>query len=755
MINYTNLDLNIIKKQISDLAYIKEAKSFIVDEEVIFNPLVINSKLEYTKQALKILKDGNIISFDGIENIESILDKADKSINLSPNELLRVLVFHNHCSRIRKLFYKFDQDLNIRDFSDSLKITPNVFSQIENCIDNSGEIKEDASDELRRINAELNQCQKDLYNKAYNFIDRHSESLQESNIFERNNRITFLVKNSDKNKFQGYAYGTSASGLAVYIEPGSFIDINNRKVALIQAKEDEIARICAHLTYLVSSVSDDYRHNFKSLVELNAIFAKAEYGFIHQGIVAETIHERNFVFEDLCHPLIEQKKVVSNSYRLYDNYKGIVISGSNTGGKTVSLKAIGLSVIMSYLGIPIIASKANIPLYDNVYVDIDDNQSIQDSLSTFSAHISNIDQILSKATDKSLILIDELISGTDPKQAQAISLAILDEILNIKSSFIITTHFDDVKYYSYEKDDILLSSVGFNMDTLMPTYHYIENSIGSSNALEIASRYFSNQTIIENSKKYLAKNRTYEDELVEKLNRQLSDVEDIKTNIKQLENETIRTNEEYQNKIKKFENEKETLKEQYIEELNAYIDGIKKKAEDKLNSIKDKNSNVLKEIKNLEVDSIDDEANQVEELKVGDNVRIKDNEQIGTILSINGNNASIDIRGITVKTKLNDLTLMPKIKTKKVVVEKKKHPRVASEINLVGQRVEEAIVMMENYLDSALLSNMSQVKVIHGIGTGQLRNGLRARLKKLSYVKSFKDGDFYDGGSAVTIVEFK
>jgi len=755
MDNYSCIDLNIIKNQIADLAAVNEAKSFIIDEEVSFNPLVINNKLENTKQALKILQEGNIIGFDGIENINNILDKADKSINLSSNEILKTLVFHNHCTRIKKLFYKFDKDLSIRDYSDSINVYANIFDEIEKCVDNSGEIKEDATDELRRINSELNQCQKDLYNKAYSFIDKHNDSLQEPNIFERNDRITFLVKNSDKNKFKGYTYGTSASGLACYIEPGSFIDLNNHKVQLVQDKEDEIQRICAHLTYLISSVSDDYRHNFESIVLLNVIFAKAQYGYDNNAIIAQTINNKNFEFEDLCHPLIDKNKVISNNYRLFDNYKGIVISGSNTGGKTVSLKAIGLSVIMSYLGIPIIASKALIPLYDNVYVDIDDNQSIQDSLSTFSAHISNIDGILKKATNKSLILIDELISGTDPKQAQAISLAILDEILDINSSFIITTHFDDVKNYSYEKEDILLSSVGFNMDNLMPTYRYIENSIGSSNALEIASRYFSNKKIIERSKQYLEINKTNQDKLVEKLNNELSDIEEIKYNVKTLEQNNIKLNNEYLNKIKQFDEEKQTLKQKYIDELNNYIEDIKEKAKQKLDNIKQEDKNIINNIANLKIDNIDSDEQVNISFNVGDNVRIKDNEQIGTILAINGNNATIDIRGITIKTKLSDLTLMPKMQKKKVTTEKKKYARVPSEINLVGQRVEDALVLMESYLDSAMLANMSSVKVIHGIGTGQLRTGIRNRLKKLSYVKSFKDGDYYDGSSAVTIVEFK
>lgn len=755
MNSYSCLDLDIIKQKVASLACINEAKDFICEEEVPFNPLQIKNNLVQTKEALNILKDNNVINFDGIENINDLLEKADKGITLSGNELLRILVFHNHCYRLKRLFTKFDKELSIRDYTDSINVDIQTFEKIENCIDNTGEVKEDATTELKNIYKDLQQADKDLYNRAHQFIDKHTSSLQEPTVFERNGRITFLIKNSDKNKYGGYAYGASASGLACYVEPNIFIELNNHKLSLLEARDKEINRILQHLTYLIACVSEYYIHNFESLKMLNVIFAKATYGFDHNGILADICDGYYFDIKDLCHPLIDENKVVSNSYRLFEPYQGIVISGSNTGGKTVSLKAIGLSVLMSYLGIPIIASKANIPLYRNVYVDIDDNQSIEDSLSTFSAHITNINSILSKAKDDSLILIDELISGTDPKEAQAISLAIMEKIQKIGSTFIITTHFDDIKNYAYKDERILLSSVGFNMETLTPNYRYIEDSIGSSNAIEIASRYFDDTNIIDRAKYYLSENRSKEDELIEKLSRQISENEILKD---ELNNETNKYNQlvdEYNKKIIDFENEKELLKNRYIEELNEYINEIKEKAQIKLDSIKEvSNSNIIKQINELKIDSLEQEEKEIK-FNIGDNVRIKDNEQIGTITDIKNDIISINVRGITVKTNKNKLTLMPKIKAHKVYVERKHYSRVPAEINLVGERVEDAIIRLEPYLDSALLANMSSVKIIHGYGTGALRSAIRENLKKKKFIKNIKDGDYYDGGGAVTIVEFK
>jgi DNA mismatch repair protein MutS2 len=752
MNDFKNLNLDAIRNQLKDFAAIDEAKAFIEEETADFNPLVIRKKSKETAEAMKILHDGNNVSFDGIIDLSDIFGKAEKQIMLTGTELKSTAVFHNHCSRLRKQFQSFDENLSIRDYSDGIQLVPAVFEEIDDLIEVSGEVKEDATPTLKQINRDLQKVENDLYSKAYQFMDRHGVSLQERSIIVRNDRLTFLIKSNDKNKFKGYTYGTSSSGLAYYIEPESFIDLNNRKISLMQDKEDEIARILVSLSYKVAAVSEEYRSNFDSLMRLCVIFAKARYGQMHNAIIPELSDERYFNFKDLCHPLIDEHKVVSNSYRIYEPYRGIVISGSNTGGKTVSLKAIGLSIVMTYLGIPIIASEALVPLYNNIFVDIDDNQSIENSLSTFSAHITNINRILNKADDASLILIDELISGTDPKQAQAISLSILDKIKELGSIFVITTHFDDIKKYSYEDENIMLSSVGFNMDTLAPTYHYYENSVGSSNALEIASRYIDDPALIERAYDYLKRNQTEQDKLLDELSVRIDETNQLKEELSQLEDDLKHKNNELEKKINEFEKEKAALKEKYMQDLRDYIDEVKEKAQDKLDSIKEKKMDVVQEIDELVEEPLVEESVV---FQVGDNVRISGNEQVGTILAINNETASIDIRGITVKTNLNRLTLMPKMAKKKAKVEARHYGRVPMEINVVGERVEDALDIVEEYLDKANAAKMSQVKVIHGIGTGALRTALRNRMKSLSYIKSFKDGDYHDGGSAVTMVEFK
>lgn len=516
MNNYNSIDLNKVKEQVLEFCAIDDSKTFILNEEVSFNPLQIKKNLRQSDEVIKLLNKGFNISFDGIENISDIFENANKNIVLSTIELSKILSFHNHCRRIKNKIDEIEDDYLIKDYSDSININEDLARRIGKVVDINGGIKEDASEKLSSIFYEINRNLDSIHSLSASFISKNNAYLQENNVFYRNDRVTFLLKNSAKNKFNGYQYGTSASGLASYVEPEQFIELNNKKLSLENDKQEEVNRLLKELTYYVSLYSQFYIANFDSIMMLDVIFAKGEYGYNKGGIVSK-INSDNYLFlKNIAHPLIASNLVVSNTYELNNEYQGIVISGTNTGGKTVGLKLIGLSVLMSYLGIPLIAEEAQIPLYDNIYIDIDDNQSINNALSTFSAHISNINMILNNATEDSLILIDELISGTDPKEAQAISLAILEKILELKSKFVITTHYDEIKQFSFNNERILLSSVGFDLDELKPTYKYIENSIGMSNAIDIADRYFDSKEIIDNARKFLNINKSKEDELLDR-----------------------------------------------------------------------------------------------------------------------------------------------------------------------------------------------------------------------------------------------
>lgn len=752
MINYNQIDLDKVKEEVSKYAAITDSRIFIMNEIVPFNPLEIQRNLNETKEILNLLKKDIFISFSGIENINHIFNQAKKEMILTLKDVSDVLNFHNHCKRIKNTLDSIDDELDVKDYSDSIYVNDLMAKQINDVVDNYGNIKDDASDNLKNILKKIETNEQSLNNKAHEFLNRHNSSLQEASIFLRNGRVVFLLKNADKNKYKGYSYGSSSSGLATYVEPESFIDLNNNKIAFEEEKEEEIKRILMNLTYLISDNSDYYINNFNSLLKLDVVYAKAMYGFKECGIVS-SIGDYLYL-KDVCHPLINKDTVISNTYTLSSPYKGIVISGTNTGGKTVGLKTIGLSVLETYLGIPVIASESIIPLYNNVFVDIDDNQSISNSLSTFSAHISNINYILNNANHNSLILIDELISGTDPKEAQAISLSILNKILELGSSFVITTHYDDIKNFAYKNPNILLSSVGFDTEKLQPTYKYIENSVGSSNALDIAERYFDDHTLIEYARSIVKNSSSKEEELMNKL------AKEIENNVKLKEESQNKIDEyndlinSYKSKIDSFEKDKNDLKIKYQKELNEYIDEIKQMAQDKLDSIVDKKDiRIIKEIEDLSFDTEEDKQDTI--FEVGDNVKVGSNDMIGVIDEINNDKVVVNINGMSIKTTLDNLTKMPKTKKKAIQTITNDKPSIKRELNLVGKHIDEALMDLEPFLDAALLNNLSEVKVIHGIGTGQLKNAIRDRLKKLKFVKSYDNGDFYDGAGAVTIVRLK
>ena len=752
MNNYSEIDLNKVKEDVAKYASIDDSKSFILNEEVPFNPIRIKRNISETKEILELLKKDNFISFDGIENISDILDRAKKDIPLTSIEVAKVLNFHNHAKRIKDVLNKLEDELLIKDYTDSINLNSQMASEINRVVDNYGNIKDDASLKLKGIIVAINQNDKALFDTARTFIQRHLNSLQEPTSYLRNNRVTFLIKNSDKNKFNGYTYGTSASGLASYVEPEVMISLNNAHISLAEDKDDEIAKLLMNLTYIIGANADDYLNNYDSLIRLNVVYAKATYGYKNSAVLGSITVDRLFL-KDVCHPLIDIKNVVSNTYRLEKPYQGIVISGTNTGGKTVGLKVIGLSVLMTYLGIPVIASEVEVPLYDNIYVDIDDNQSISNSLSTFSAHISNINNILNKANEKSLILIDELISGTDPKEAQAISLAILNKIEKLHSNFVITTHYDDIKNYAYSNEHILLSSVGFDNQLLKPTYKYIENSVGASNALEIADRYFDDKELISFARNVVKENSNKQDELMDKLSKEIEDNEILKNQNLEMINENKSLKEELNRKLIEFENEKDILRKKYELELNEYLDEIKEKAIDKLYSIKEKKQvNIVNEIEDLKVNFV----KEVVTFEVGDNVKVGEGDRIGTILNINGNKVEVNVNGMSIKTSLDNLTKMPKTIKKEYKGESKTYnKKINHELVIVGKHIDEGLEEMEYFLDEALSNNLEQVKIIHGIGSGQLKNAVRDKLKKLRFVKSFSDGDYHDGGSAVTMVKLK
>lgn len=760
---YQSLELDEVFTKIAHYCGMDSSIAALNNSDIFFNPLIIKRRLAETREAWNILNAGSDVDFSGIRDVRELLQKTLRGQVLTTQELQACISFHFHCMRLRSLFRHFTEINHLQDYADGLLLAEKTYRELETLVDQNGRMKRSASKHLALLFASFESTERDLAQKAKNFMKENATSLQEDASYYRNDRLTFLVKNSDKNKFNGYKYGDSASGQATYVEPALFVELNNQHLSYQEEIEKEMRRILVQASEKIAATADIYLHNYENLEALDLIFAKAKYGYTHQGCIAELCSDGELDLINIAHPLLPQEVVVRNHYRFLPGKYGIIISGSNTGGKTISLKTIGLAVLMTYLGIPLMAEEAFVPLYDHLFVDIQDEQSIASSLSTFSSHLRNLHEIFTQATSHSLILIDELATGTDPREAEALSLAILDRFLQERVHFILTTHYEAIKQYAFEKEEIILSSVGFDQESLLPTYRYHENMSGSSNALAIARKYLMDDELLSNAEAYLLKQKSYTEKLLVRLAEKEKILQDKENIFTQKEDDLSRREEGIEQReiyLKQQEAElelhaKEKLDnyvQQKIEEIDQWMQSFKENQKASSDAAKQL-SQRLRKVNTLQNKTSHKTA---ESVKVGDRVRLIGTERSGILASIEQDRGNVVMGSLTVNTELKKLEKLPPLNAPKtpnrLPIPKKK---VAREINVIGQRVEQALAMVDKYLDDAYGAKKTSVKIIHGIGTMALRNAIREHLQKMHTVKSFKDGDFYDGGSAVTIVELQ
>lgn len=758
MQDFSGLELPLIQAMVAKEASFTLSKEHILNERVIFNPLAIKSNIAKTHEALELIKVHGRFRFDEINDISDSLKRVNKGLTLTAYELGDVLYHNTEIKRIIRYFRQLDELEELTDYTDSLYYSEKLISLIGKAINDNREIRKDATPKLVNLSEKLNHVESLINDACRIFLRDNALSVQENVVYYRNNRACFLVKNSDKNKYNGFSYGSSASGQASYVEPSGLISLNNQKNEIEQAINEEQKRILLALSLEVAKDAQHFMDNLESIMILDSIMAKANFGFENDGVLAE-VGGDDLYLKDIAHPLIDQKQVVINTYRIVNPYRAIVISGSNTGGKTVSLKIIGLSVLMTYLGIPLLASEAHLPFYDSVIDDINDSQSIVDSISTFSARLVSLNKIINDADEHSLVLIDEIASGTDPKEGEALALATIEHLVANNVTFVITTHFNGVKRYALANDKILLSSQAFDPIKFKPTYKYIENSLGQSNGLDIATRYLSNQNLVNRARDILKESENTEERLIRELEKEKQNVSFLKSQLNEELAKEKAINQDYENRLKLFKENEEKLKDEAREKAEAYLLAQKQKAKSILKAIQKqdiKYHEAIKKAKELDEDLDDeDETTSSEPINIGDTVKVLSTGQVGKVMEIKKDKVAVEVNGISLKTKLGNLrkTVAPKVKTKKHV--DKTFKRADKELVLVGMRCEEALEHLSKYLDDAYGSNMSQVKIVHGIGTGVLRKAVWDYLKKCKNVKTFHYGDAYDGSTAVTIVEFK
>ena len=746
----------------------------------------VQNMLDETKEAVSLTIRNSCPSFYEFQDIDLSIKNLESGISLSPFAILNL-------NKILEMSYELKNYFN-KDYIDAsnypilsklfslLYTNKNIIDKIHYCISDEGIIEDNASSTLKSIRNKQKNLENDIRTKLNDMIHGNfSKYLQDNIITIRNDRFVIPVKEEYRLSVKGFVHDVSNAGSTLFIEPISIFEMNNEINKLKLDEELEIEIILQKLSFLFEPYIEELKQDVELIGKLDFIFAKAKYSKELDGITPILNTQREINLKNARHPLIDKSTVVPISLNLGRDFSCLLITGPNTGGKTVSLKTVGLLSCMACAGLNIPASEnSSIYVFDKIFADIGDDQSISNSLSTFSSHMLNIVSIIKNATKNSLVLVDELGSGTDPIEGANLAISILEHLYNLGALTIATTHYQELKQYALTTPGFENASVEFNINTLKPTYNLLVGIPGKSNAFAISKNLGLPNSIIENAKSLMSKDQINFEEILKNIYDQKSLIENEKIEIeKKLEH--ISTLE------KSLITDNENLQKQEQDILN----NAKINARDILLNAKDEASNIIKEL------------NQITNTKTAENLRNQLNKSISSLNNMSmlennkkhqHNSNSLDIKDIkpnmTVfirKFNSNGIVLSRPSKSNEVQVQigliktnlsineleqahtdlKKekvltstytnlsKAKNVKSEINVIGLNVEEAIFVVDKFLDDATLSKLSTVRIVHGKGTGKLMNGIHKFLKTNPHVKSYRIGTYGEGEMGVTEVELR
>lgn len=771
------LEIDVILNQLKDYCIIEKSKNTVDKIKPSSDLLYLNNELDKVDEALQIIERMDRAPIMMSEEYETCVKLAEKGSTLSGNDLYLTVKLYNTI-KYNSLFLSSLKKENIstvyyEEYVNNLYINEYLYSSLKKSIGEDGEVLDNATQQLASIRHRLHTIDARIKQKLQEILGKEAAKLSQNTISLRDGHYVLPVRAEYKNSFKGSILDVSGSQQTVYIEPQQIIELTAKKAELIQEEKIEVERILRFLSKDIGNEATILLENYSIIVNIDLMFAK---GLLAKHQNASRPKINNELILDLVearHPLLKVKKVIPNNIS-FDKYQGIVITGPNTGGKTVLLKTVGLLTLMTKYGLLIPAAKqSNVMIYDNVFCDIGDDQSIESNLSTFSAHMTNIVNIIENVTPNSLVLFDEIGGGTDPTEGSNLAIAILEHLVNNKISFITTTHYSELKTYAYSSNLIVNASMEFNRDTLSPTYHLKLGIPGSSNAFEIATKLGLRTDIIENAKTRTIENSNDVSELIKKLEYTSTKLDEKIQEASIEKDEYIKLNKELDKKIKILEKEKESILNKIQNDALLEVDKIKTDALELLDEIKNQKSNNLKlhEAIALQkmVDDIEIKSNRPKKvvkkvnrrpLEEGDDVYSKDYDQYGVIVKkLKNGDFNVNFGNFVIKMNPSDLELVDKNETPKPKVNiarsiVSKNP-VSLSLDLRGERYEEAKEKLDKYFDDALLAGLKQVTIIHGYGTGTIRTLVQNYVKKHKLVDSYRYGGQGEGGMGSTIVTLK
>ncbi|WP_248930180.1 endonuclease MutS2 [Paenibacillus hamazuiensis] len=746
----------------------------------------VKRRLKATDEATNVdrLKGG--APFGGIRDITAALHRARIGGMLNTTELLDIATTIFGARRLHKFIEAANEEYEVpllMGLCGNLADHKPVEEAIRRCIDENAQVLDSASPELARIRQELKTNETRARDRLEQMIRTPSiqKMLQDNIITMRGDRYVIPVKQEYRGHFGGMIHDQSASGATLFIEPESVVQLNNKLRELTLKEQAEIEKILRALTAKVGEVVDDLLNNVDILGELDFIFAKAGLAR-EQKSTMPRMNDRGFIkIKRGRHPLIAPDKVVPLDIELGNQYSTIIVTGPNTGGKTVSLKCIGLLSLMAMAGLFVPAEEGSqLCVFDAIYADIGDEQSIEQNLSTFSSHMTNIIRILREMTPKSLVLLDELGAGTDPAEGSALAIAILEYIQKMGSRMVATTHYSELKAYAYERQGVINASMEFDVQTLKPTYRLLVGVPGRSNAFAIAERLGLARSIIEHARGQVGE----EDQRVESMiatleeNRLTAEAErhtaeqlrrEVETLRRELEAERQKFREQRDKLLAKAERDAAEAVAKARREAEEVIAELRRLAKEAAGSVKDHQLIAARRRLDQAVPELRDKSakapkKKADRIEPGDEVLVTNLGQKGHVVDIGDTEATVQLGIMKMKVSKANLEL---VKQAASGGGKAAQPQATSSINrtrddntrmeldLRGQNLEDALIEVDRFLDESFLANFGQVYIIHGKGTGILRSGIHDYLRRHKHVKSYRVGNYNEGGIGVTVAELK
>ncbi len=741
--------------------------------------------LEEMDEGLSILRVKGNVPMGGIFDVRPSARRAQIGGMLAAIELMEI----SSTIRASRILRNFIEDLEADEVieiphfiakKETMPVLTGLQHEINNCIDDNGAVLDSASTTLRTIRQSLRSEEAKVRSKLESLIrgSNASKMLSDTLVTIRNDRFVIPVKQEYRHHYGGIVHDQSSSGQTLFIEPDSIVQANNEIHRLKMKEQAEVERILLALSAMVQDVAPDLFNLVKVLGDIDVILAKGKYGQANKCTMPKMNQDGYIRLVRARHPLLPIDIAVPNDIEFGKDITAIVITGPNTGGKTVTLKTVGLCTLMAQAGLPVPAlDGSQLAVFKQLFADIGDEQSIEQSLSTFSSHMVNIVDILQKFDHESLVLFDELGAGTDPQEGAALAISILDEVHGRGARVMATTHYPELKAYGYNRPGVANASVEFDIETLSPTYRLLIGVPGRSNAFEISSRLGLPESIIERAKGFTGTDRHEVESMIASLEetRRQSEDDAERSHALLLESESLR--KELQDKLQAYEERKEALDKKAKEKARKIVEEAKREAEGIIAELREMRKNAdqvvkeheliearkrLEEATPLENNKVLKKAAQVkaraQNLVVGDEVKVLSYGQRGTLLEKVSNTEWVVQMGI-LKMKISDSDLEYIKPEKEPIVRtagvKNRNGHVKLELDLRGERYEDAILRTEKYIDDALLANYGRVSIIHGVGTGALRQGIQSYLKNNKRVKSFRFGEAGEGGLGVTVVELK